>query len=691
MASIRLGIYLNMITLLLAGSVAAQEQSEVLGRNLSFTIWLKQAGNPAEAYPLRASGENLIAERKLPLTLRREIIPDGEEATLRIEIEALQDVNMHLQGQVALPGVDYDTAYLFLPGFWYRKNLRSPDEAPSARVSTDWIVREDRLSAPLTALFDRGNERSYALTRLDTHAQHSLAPLNEGEVLLSGPFGLFGGGFGAADDGSSYLAFAYPYAEAPHSYYRKLELGEPVMAFLQLAKGEKRTLTYRWTTFAANDYSDFMRRMWTRSYDRFAPKPLTTNQLTDEEVKEVLSNFYRESFITVGDLKGFSGVFLEVDQCERRKLLEVGFVGRVLLNAFNALEFAEQRSDDSLKHIAYEVLNSYEQHGITPEGFIKELVDMENNFIETTYSIRRQSEGLYAILLYLRYELDRDRLHPQWEKHTRKLLEQILTLQRADGSFPRKFKGDLTLVDTTGGSSPSAVLPLVMGYRYFGDERYLQAARKVANYLESEIISKADYFSSTLDANCEDKEASIYAATALYYLALVTDPASAEYKRYVNLASQAAYFALSWYYLWDVPFAEGQMLGELGLKTRGWGNVSVENNHIDVFIFELNEVLKWLSTETGDQRLADYTEVIRSSMREQLLPYPGHMVGIAKVGYYPEVVQHTQWDYGHYGKGFYNLHFAPGWTVPSLWELLTDGRVSAYLSGKARPVEKIKD
>lgn len=38
----------------------------------------------------------------------------------------------------------------------------------------------------------------------------------------------------------------------------------------------------------------------------------------------------------------------------------------------------------------------------------------------------------------------------------------------------------------------------------------------------------------------------------------------------------------------------------------------------------------------------------------QLLPYEGHMCGIAKVGYYPEVVQHTSWDYGKNGKGYYN-------------------------------------
>ena len=60
----------------------------------------------------------------------------------------------------------------------------------------------------------------------------------------------------------------------------------------------------------------------------------------------------------------------------------------------------------------------------------------------------------------------------------------------------------------------------------------------------------------------------------------------------------------------------------------------------------------------------------------------GHMCGIAKVGYYPEVVQHTNWDYGHNGKGYYNNIFAPGWTVASLWELFTPGRAEQFLLKK---------
>lgn len=87
---------------------------------------------------------------------------------------------------------------------------------------------------------------------------------------------------------------------------------------------------------------------------------------------------------------------------------------------------------------------------------------------------------------------------------------------------PRKFDDNFIITDASGGSTPSATLPLAMAYAYFKDKKYLESARQTAVYLEKELISKADYFSSTLDANCEDKEASLYASTAMYYLSMVT-------------------------------------------------------------------------------------------------------------------------------------------------------------------------
>ncbi|MNU09040.1 hypothetical protein D3C72_2553830 [compost metagenome] len=62
------------------------------------------------------------------------------------------------------------------------------------------------------------------------------------------------------------------------------------------------------------------------------------------------------------------------------------------------------------------------------------------------------------------------------------------------------------------------------------------------------------------------------------------------------------------------------------------------------------------------------------------MPDQGQLYVIARVGYYPEVVQHTNWDYGKNGKGFYNDIFAPGWTVASLWQMLSPTRVNDFFN-----------
>src|SRR5690606_7495439 len=104
--------------------------------------------------------------------------------------------------------------------------------------------------------------------------------------------------------------------------------------------------------------------------------------------------------------------------------------------------------------------------------------------------IRRQSEGAFAILNYLNYEKKKGRKHPQWEAKVKSLLSKFAKLQQADGSFPRKFSDDLAIKDASGGSTPSATLPLTMAYSYFKDKAYLTSAKKTATYLEKEIISK---------------------------------------------------------------------------------------------------------------------------------------------------------------------------------------------------------
>lgn len=666
--------------MLLAGITGAGA-ANVAPEDISASISLKVPGNDAKQYPLALQKMqdgmySCRASETLPLDIIRQVVDKDGKQRITVTLKALENVYFNYGEQIKT-GYKHSDCQFYMPGFWYRRNLRSPKEAPSFHTSDSWLVREDRLSTPLTAAFNPASGTSMSVIRIDKFDKEALTTHKEGEVILSGETSIGYTGF-CNVDGVTVLAYGFPYKEAPKTYIRKLTLAPAVEAFQLLRKGDSISMTWEVSERNAADFSECVQRTWEYCYDTNRPKPVDTPYTVDR-MKEVMSNFFVESYASNTPTHYYSGVELETATCANTDVAEVGFVGRTLLNAFNALEYGKQQNRQDLVDNANHIFDTYLQNGFSPAGFFNEVVHYNRGFKETRHSIRRQSEGVYAILNYLNYEKQQKRKHPEWEKRIRGMLDSFLKLQNEDGSFPRKFKDDFSIVDASGGSTPSATLPLVMASKYFKDKRYLASAKRTVDYLEKELISKADYFSSTLDANCEDKEASLYAATAAYYLALVTK--GEERAHYAGLAKKAAYFALSWYYTWDVPFAEGQMLGDIGLKTRGWGNVSVENNHIDVFIFEFADVLHWLSKEYNEPRFSDFAEVISTSMR-QLLPYEGHMCGIAKVGYYPEVVQHTNWDYGRNGKGYYNNIFAPGWTVASLWELFTPGRAEQFLLKK---------
>lgn len=658
--------------------LATMLSPSVRALNLTGEISLKTPGRTAVDYPLKDMSLSTVSS--LPIAISSKTSPQNNGTKrLDVTLKANETVYFNLSISCFDEHIKHEGCQFYLPGFWYHKNLRSPDNAPSFRISDSWQVREDRLSVPLTGIYQESDGHYITVLRLNdkNHDCDAVVQNYSGDVILSGNTSIGFTGF-TNKSGIASLSFGYPYREAPKRYIRKLTLIPPVRTYKKLEKGESISLSWLIYEGKAKDYSEFISNVWNYSYDVMQPVPVDGTMSADE-AKSYLANYFEESYVDKYDLKYFSGQGLLTENCNNTGDYQVGFIGRVLLNAFNAIEYGESTQNKSLIKKGESVLSSVLKHGFTPEGYFIEAANLERGTHDPFLSIRRQSEGVYAILLYLDYERSKGRYHVEWERRAKKLLDKMLTLQNTDGSFPRKFDESHNHIDGTGGSTPSATLPLVMAYKYFKDKRYLNAAKSTGSYLEKEIIDKSDYFSSTLDADCEDKEAALYASTAMYYLSLVTK--GKEKSHYLNLCRKSAYFCLSWYYLWDVPFAQGQMLGDVGFLSRGWGNVSVENNHIDVFIFEFATILDKLGQHFGDNRFGNFAQVIRTSML-QLMPRENNMYDIAKTGFYPEVVQHTTWDYGKNGKGFYNDLFAPGWTVASLWQMLSPNRVDNFFSRK---------
>ena len=121
--------------------------------------------------------------------------------------------------------------------------------------------------------------------------------------------------------------------------------------------------------------------------------------MSREDAMKCMSTYFIDSYVDDYDLKYFSGMRMRTDDCANTENYQVGFVGRVLLNAFNALEYGETTGREQLTEKANAIFNSVLQNGFTDDGYFRENVRLSKNEESDVLSIRRQSEGAYAILL----------------------------------------------------------------------------------------------------------------------------------------------------------------------------------------------------------------------------------------------------------------------------------------------------
>ncbi|UJH67547.1 hypothetical protein [Allomuricauda sp. SCSIO 65647] len=641
----------------------------IIDQPLAITILHSNSSEQTKAidtYLNNGADEGLTIDKKTR-------VEENGDVSYTYTLHALKAQNIRLH-KVWSINSSFEKAQFLLPGFWYKRNLRSPENAPSFKTADLWSFREDRMSFPIAVLFDEDSKNWVRLARADSLLFDETPDSISGNLTIKTQIGSLGIGKWEAD--KVQLNAGFPFEEIPKSYQSKLKLNPPSKAFYPMEKGETIQLIWKISYGTANDFTTVVAKSWQDAFDSYDPAPVA-NKKQDVEIKEILSNYFYESYAETKNLKGFSGLWFNTKTCETTGVLSVGFCGQLLANTYNLLEYGHDLQDHDHIALARKVQGSYYQNGFTETGLIRELIYGDN--AEDVYTLRKQSEGIKNLLLLLDFDKRQKKSSPEIEKKVFSLLHKIAEMQHEDGSIPRKFDIDYEIVDSSKGSTQSIITPMIMASYYFDEPQFLQVAIKAGEYAEKNIIDKADYFSSTLDSDCEDKEAAAIASISFSHLAQATDGAQRE--KYLSLAKKAAYFGLSWYYLYDVPFKSNSLLAQNDFKTRGWGNVSTENNHIDVWAFDFPHVLQWLGKETGEERFIKMSEVIISSIKDQMLPYEGHMVGVGKEGYMPEIVQHTTWDYGANGKGYLNSHMSVGWTIASVWETLTPGRFETFIEG----------
>ena len=137
-------------------------------QDIEATLLLKQPGNLAVAHQLHLNNNGKYEAKgtQLPLQISQTVTTDGDDKIVTINLKADADVYFNFGAELAT-GLSTEGSEFYLPGFWYHRNLRSPKEAPSFATSTSWNFRDDRLSTPLTSVYNTTTGSGWSVLRVE--------------------------------------------------------------------------------------------------------------------------------------------------------------------------------------------------------------------------------------------------------------------------------------------------------------------------------------------------------------------------------------------------------------------------------------------------------------------------------------------------------------------------------------------
>jgi len=160
------------------------------------------------------------------------------------------------------------------------------------------------------------------------------------------------------------------------------------------------------------------------------------------------------------------------------------------------------------------------------------------------------------------------------------------------------------------------ISPFLIASELFKNNEYKKLALKLADYYAARHLNMDEpYWGGTLDATCEDKEGAWGA-----FQGFMTAYEYTKNKKYLKYAKHAGDAVLSFTVVWDIPFNAGR-LADHGLKTRGWTNVSAQNQHLDIYgVLETPMIYK-LGQYTNNEDLKRLAITMYRSCGQMMDPY----------------------------------------------------------------------
>lgn len=429
-------------------------------------------------------------------------------------------------------------------------------------------IREDRMPAPLFGLhFGDGTSIATLVTRPDARTTGADAVDTAAETLIDEQIrvGALGG---VESDNRISTGYWFPGTEGEATYSGDTFPGGQMRTWRRryhpIRDGLVQEYQVAFRLGRDERFQDFRTTAWRWAWSTLNPEILPQDI---DAARRWSTAVLAQTVVTTNGRSGIPNV-LEVTTGEppdpQRYRALMGFTGRSVESAYFLLRGATREAGETAnqyRELGLAILESFVELPMSPpeyEGFT--LADGQPVIgRDDLVHLRSVTEGgKYMLRSFLR-ERAEGHDHPRWLRWCVDLGGWLLVEQRPNGAWPRALTEDgEPIAAETGYESIPYLVELSQAT---GESRYLDAALRAGQFSWANGHNLGIFIGGTIDnPNVIDKEAGTLALEA--YLALFEETRD---NVWLGRAAEAADFAETWIYCWNVPMPD-----DADAPSRGW-------------------------------------------------------------------------------------------------------------------------
>ena len=532
----------------------------------------------------------------------------------------------------------YELEYLAGSAF-YRHLDVDHDGVPDTHATFNIAWCEDKLTFPGVAAYDPVHGFYFALCResLPVVDQDIMGEVRAGRRFFVQQSEIGSLGFAPLHLGVQQMGLRahYPSYEGPQSFSIDRS-GSPWGRFFDLKAGSSFAVTYLVRITDCNSFVDAAWDLYTHllGFYKSTPPGLAYSFEEANSLRLRLVNSYYKEWKRNDGSPG-AAYILNFHPDEGKTLsdvVEYGFTGRTLTNAYASLRYARETNDTEMTERARRVVDFYAREVVQPNGFAYGVYSLDQDdflcwwsgitlpcaFSQSERELSSHlSQEMAAELWPLAVELRRTRgnftrsiseaasgllecyeqesragtIHAHWLEAARRIGQFFLRVQNSDGSWYRAVNTEgqpVRVPEHWFGrteemrKSGTYTIPvfLIRLYQLLLDRSYLDAALRGADFLIETFGRHSNFYGSLLDAPHGRTlrgmgpifdNTTPFVATELHLrLFEITSE-----RRHLDAAIGAAKIACTWINLWDVPYPEGSTLHRYRFRSTGFGAVDI--------------------------------------------------------------------------------------------------------------------